>query len=63
MSHPYNSKAKKLESTMSQEALAQFGENTIRIIERLRDEVLNLRDIVTKSLQEEKQDHPVRNQS
>ena len=48
---------------MSQEALAQFGENIIRIIERLRDEVLNLRDFVTKSLQEEKQDHPVRNQS
>ena len=64
----------KLGSTMSQEALAQLEESIINNVQRLRDEVLNLKDFVIKILHKEnqklhtvlengKQDHRVRKQS
>ena len=39
MSHDYNTKAKILRSTMSQEALAKSDENIINIINNLKEEV------------------------
>ena len=55
MSDGYNTRAKKLELTMSKEALAQLEEKLINNIQRLRDEILNLKDIGIKNLQEENQ--------
>lgn len=42
MFHDYDTRVKKLESTMNQKAIAQFEENMFRNIKKLRDEVLNL---------------------
>ena len=50
MSHNYNIRAKK---DTEQKVLAKFEQNIIKSISELKGEVLNLKDIVVKNLQED----------
>ena len=52
MTHKYNTQTKK-EAVVSNEALAKVEENIISTINCLKEEIINLKDIVTKRLQEE----------
>ena len=51
MTHEYNTQTK--EAVVSNEALAKVEENIISTINCLKEEILNLKDIVIKRLQEE----------
>ena len=51
MTHEYNTQTK--EAVVSNEALAKVEENIISTINCLQEEILNLKDIVIKRLQEE----------
>ena len=50
MSHDYKTRAK---TDTEQDGLAQFRQNIIKNISELKYEVLNLRDIVIKNLQQD----------
>ena len=52
MTHEYNTRTKK-EAVVSNEALAKVEENIISTINCLKEEIINLKDIVIKRLQEE----------
>ena len=52
MTHKYNTQTKK-EAVVSNEALAQVKENIISTINCLKEEIINLKDIVNKKLHEE----------
>ena len=52
MTHEYNTQTKK-EAVVSNEVLAKVEENIISTINCLKEETINLKDIVTKRLQEE----------
>ena len=52
MTHKYNTQTKK-KVVVSNEALAKVEENIISTINCLKEEIINLRDIVIKWLQEE----------
>ena len=52
MTHKYNTQTKK-EAVVSNEALAKVEENIISTINCLKEEIINLKDIVIKRLQEE----------
>ena len=52
MTHNYNTQTKK-EAVVSNEALAQVKENIISTINCLKEEIINLKDIVNKKLHEE----------
>ena len=52
MTHEYNTRTKK-EAVVSNEALAKVEENIISTINCLKEEIINLKDVVIKRLQEE----------
>ena len=52
MTHEYNTQTKK-EAVVSNEVLAKVEENITSTINCLKEETINLKDIVTKRLQEE----------
>ena len=52
MTHKYNTQTKK-EAVVSNEALAKVKENIISTINCLKEEIINLKDIVNKKLHEE----------
>ena len=52
MTHEYNTRTKK-EAVVKNEALAKVEENIISTINCLKEEIINLKDIVIKRLQEE----------
>ena len=54
MTHKYNTQAKK-EAVVSNQALAKAEENIISTINCLKEEIINLKDIAIKRLQEKKQ--------
>ena len=53
MTHEYNTRTKK-EAVVSNEALTKVEENIMSTMNCLKEEIINLKDIVIKRLQEEK---------
>ena len=52
MSHEYNTRCKKQDDVPS-EALNTFESNITKCLNELKDEVINLKNIIMKNLQEE----------
>ena len=53
MSHDYNTRNKKKSAEMSQDSLDKLEKSIVQTINSLKDEIINLKDIVIKNLQDE----------
>ena len=53
MSHDYNTRNKKKSAEMSQDSLDKLQKSIVQSINSLKDEIINLKDIVIKNLQDE----------
>ena len=52
MSHDYNTRNKKKSAEMSQDSLDKLEKSIVQSINSLKDEIINLKDIVIKKLQD-----------
>ena len=53
MTHDYNNRRKKKSAEINQDSLDKFKKSIVHSISSLKDEIINLRDIVYKYLQDE----------